>query len=62
MRVLLVVMSITIYGCRIQVIGYRTNSGMHAIAQSIVATWQCLNKSPPFILIESSERGFEAKS
>ena len=39
---------ITIYGYRIQFIGYRANSGM----QSVVATWQCMsNKRPPFILV-----------
>ena len=36
LRILLVVMSITIYGYRIQFIGHRANS----IAQSVVATWQ----------------------
>ena len=37
-----VVMPITIYGYRIQFIGYRANTG----TQSVVATWQCIsNKS-----------------
>ena len=41
-------MPITIYGYRIQYIGYRANSGM----QSVVATWQFMSsKSPVFILV-----------
>ena len=47
-RYILLVVMLMVYGCRIQFIGYRANSGI----QSVVAKWQCMsNKSPPFILV-----------